>query len=158
MIFVGIRIDALTNLNVMKKVVLIGLLLLSYKTLFGQEIFFSPLLEKTISGNELGAAITYRSKRSFAIGGFYQGSINPNPEELKVQNPFCGAAISMALLKCDRLNFHANTRIGFVNKNFLVVVPGVETEIHLFKTVGLGIGISIRKAFVAANTSIKIKI
>jgi hypothetical protein len=142
----------------MKKVLLIGLLILSYKSLPAQELLFCPLMEKTISENEFGAAITYRSKRLFGIGGFYQGSIDRNSEKLKVQDPFYGAVVSIAMLKCDRLNFHANTRIGFVNKNFLVVVPGVETEIRLFKAVGLGIGISIRRGFVAVNTSIKIKL
>jgi hypothetical protein len=116
------------------------------------------MAEKTIAGYEYGSSLTYRVKPLFAFGGFYQASIGRESERMTVNNPFYGILVSAPLRKCDQMNFYANTRIGLVNQNFMVIVPGIETEIQIFKTISLGIGMSMRKGFLSANTNIKMKL
>lgn len=144
----------------MKKIIFlsVSLIIVIIQTTIGQHLMLTPLVEKTITGYEYGSALTFRTKSQFSFGAFYQGNIAKTPENTQIINPFYGMLLTAPLLKCDRLNFHANTRIGFVNNIFLAVVPGIETEIKVFNALSLGIGMSIRKGFLSANGNIKFKI
>ena len=144
----------------MKKILFlsVSLIFTTMQTSIGQHLILTPLVEKTITGYEYGSAVAFRTKSQFSFGAFYQGNIARTPERTQVVNPFYGLLLTAPLLKCDRINFHANTRVGFVNKTFMVIVPGIETEIKIFNALSFGIGMSVRKGFVSANGNMKVKI
>lgn len=134
------------------------LLVVQVSELSGQSLLVAPIVEKTVTGYEYGSAMMVRSVRGFAWGAFYQGGFERSAEGTAMANPFYGSTVYVPVVKCDRLNLLLNTRVGIVNRKFLVIVPAVETEIKLVDAVSLGIGMSLRRGFLAANTSIKCKL
>src|SRR4051812_40755513 len=115
----------------MRNILIISALLVIVQTSLSQHLQLSPSAEKTIAGYEYGCALTFRTKSQFFFGTFYQTTFKRSSENIQVSNPFYGLVASAPLMKCDRMNFHANTRIGLINKTFLVMIPGIETELKL---------------------------
>ena len=139
----------------MNKVIVTFALMMVAHFASSQQVYIAPSVEKTITGVEYGSGIYYRNRAAFTCGIFYQTGIEPKAETFQRVNPFYGVGASVPLVKCDRMIFNANTRVGFVNKNFLVCVPGLETEIKLFKKISFSVGMSMRRGAVSANTSLK---
>jgi hypothetical protein len=125
--------------------------------LSAQQVVVSPMVEKTINSYQFGASVSMEIPSQWRFGGFYQTSLS-RQEQIKHRENFWGMTISAPLMKADRITFYGNARIGVVNKYFLVVCPAVVTELKIIKRLHLSVGMSIRKGYLSAQTSLNIKI
>lgn len=125
--------------------------------LSAQHVVVSPLVEKTINRYQYGASVSLEIPSQWRFGGFYQTSLS-GQEQIGPSENFWGMTISAPLMKADRMTFYGNARVGIVNKHFLVVCPALATELKLLKRFHLNVGMSIRKGYLSAQTSLNIKI
>lgn len=143
----------------MKKLIMILFNILVFVVVANsQHIKVATLIEKTVAGNQYGAQLVYQSKSKWSLGGFYQESILAQSDGAMSKNPFYGITLNAPIAKTDRLNFYFNTRVGFVNQVFLVVVPGLETELSVSKVVSLSAVMSMRMSYSSSMLKINIKI
>jgi hypothetical protein len=124
--------------------------------LSAQQVVVSPMVEKTINSYQYGASVSMEIPSQWRFGGFYQTSLS-RQEQLGHHEHFWGMTISAPLMKADRITFYSNARIGVVNRYFLVVCPAVVTELKISKRLHLNVGMSIRKGYLSARTSLNIK-
>ena len=125
--------------------------------LSAQHVVVSPMVEKTINCYQYGASVSMEVPSQWRFGGFYQTSLSAQ-EQIRHREHFWGMTISAPLMKADRITFYGNARMGIVNKYFLVVCPAVVTELKILKRFHLTVGMSIRKGYLSAQTSLNIKI
>ena len=113
-------------------VLLFTLIIVSAAT--AQNVHFSAGVEKTATRCLYGAGLTVESKGKWGLGGFYQaGIINNTKESLKVNDAFYGLLFQIPLAKSQKIDFFATARLGIVNENFFVFVPGLETRIKTWR-------------------------
>jgi hypothetical protein len=138
------------------KTILLIFLMLSASIAKSQDLILGMQLETTVAGSQSGVTIMYEAKKGFGIGGFYQRDIQPS-RELKTLNTFYGGQIQAPLVKSERLMLSAVLRGGFVNQ-FVVVVPGLETQINIRKRLGVAIGSSLRMNYPAFSAKAVLKL
>ena len=113
--------------------------------------------EKTVAGLSTGASLNWRFKNAFAIGAFAQ--VGHRAQELGViDNRLYGMTLSVPLAKSQNMTFAFNLRSGVMNKQFVVIIPAVETSINLGKRAALLLGTSIRMRNVAAYAGMQFKL
>ena len=115
-------------------------------------------LEKSVTGMEYGAMALYRTKAQWGFGGFYQTELPKKSEGLKGANTFYGAVLYAPVMKSQKINFYMNIRLGVVNKTFVIITPGLETELIFSKRVSLGLGMGFRKSYPALAARIYTRI
>jgi hypothetical protein len=99
-----------------------------------QNLHLSAGIEKPVTRCLYGGALTYETKGKWGIGGFYQTSISTNPQErMSLKDAFYGVIFQVPLAKSEKISFFATARLGLVNENFFVAVPGLETSIKTWK-------------------------
>jgi hypothetical protein len=125
--------------------------------LSAQHVVVSPMVEKTINCYQYGASVSMEVPSQWRFGGFYQTSLS-RQELVGHREHFWGMTVSAPLMKADRITFYGNARIGIVNKYFMVVCPAVATELKISKRFHINVGMSIRKEYLSAQTSLNIKI
>jgi hypothetical protein len=125
--------------------------------LSAQHVVVSPMVEKTISSYQYGASVSMEIPSQWRFGGFCLASLS-RQEKIKHREHFWGMTISAPLMKSDRITFYSNARVGVVSKYFLVVCPAVVTELEILKRLHLNVGMSIRRGYLSAQTSLNIKI
>lgn len=140
----------------MKRKIVFVALFLTPVLLSAQHLVLSPLVEKTISSYQYGASVSIEVQSQWSFGGFYQASLAQ--DQIRLHEHFWGMTVSAPLVKADRITFYSNARVGIVNTNFVVVCPAVVTELKLLKRFQITVGISIRKGYLSAQTSLNIKI
>jgi hypothetical protein len=141
----------------MKRKVFFMILLLTPVLLSAQQIVVSPMGEKTVNSYQYGVSVSMGFQSQWRFGGFYQTSLS-RQEQFRPRQSFWGVTVSAPLMKADRITFYSNARVGIVNKYFLVVCPAVSTELKISKRFNINVGMSIRKAYLSAQTSLNIKI
>lgn len=122
-----------------------------------QHIVVSSTVEKTINSYQYGTSVSMEVPSQWKFGGFYQTSLSKD-ERITPREQFWGMTLSAPLMRTDRMTFNSNVRIGIVNKYFLLVCPAVFTELKLSKRFYINVGISVRKGYISAQTSLSIKI
>lgn len=125
--------------------------------LSAQHVVVSSTVEKTINSYQYGASLSLEVASQWEFGGFYQTSLSKD-EKIRPREQFWGMTVSAPLMRTDRITFYSNVRVGIVNKYFLVVCPAVFTELKLYKRFYINVGMSVRKGYVSAQTSLSIKI
>jgi hypothetical protein len=125
--------------------------------LSAQHVVVSPMVEKTINTYQYGASVSMEVPSQWRFGGFYQTSLS-RQEQIRPHDHFWGMTVFAPLMKADRITFYGNARVGIVNKYFLVVCPAVATELKILKRFHINVGMSIRKGYLSAQTSLNIKI
>jgi hypothetical protein len=141
----------------MKSKVAFMLLFMMPALLPAQHVVVSPMAEKTINSYQYGSSVSLEISSQWRFGGFYQTSLSAQ-EHIEHREHFWGMTVSAPLMKTDRITFYGNARIGIVNKYFLVVCPAFSTELKILKRLHMGVGMSIRKGYLSAQTSLNIKI
>jgi|GEM_PF-1315733 hypothetical protein len=143
----------------MKKVTIILVeVLFAVGVAYSQQVRIAPFIEKTVAGNQYGTQLLFQTKNKWNFGGFYQTSLQHSSEGIQSANPFFGIAVSAPLVKSEKINFQFNTRCGIVNQLFVVVVPGLETELKVSKTISLSTLMSIRMSYPSALLKFNITI
>ena len=139
-----------------------SILILSISSLgaSAQQLIFQSGVEKTVAGFEYGASISYETKGMWALGSFYQTGISRNNAEgrLEQKSLFYGAIFQAPIAKSDRLAFLFNLRTGFINEKFFVVVPSLETRVHVNKRIGVSVGTALRMGFPSFSAKVFIKL
>jgi hypothetical protein len=123
-----------------------------------QHVLIVPSVEKTVAGNQYGLQLSIENKMQWSFGGFYQASWQPGETGMQFTNPFYGIIVNAPLVKSDRINFYFNTRLGLVNDQFFVVVPGFDTRLKLSSCLSFSIGSSLRMTYPSASARIIISI
>lgn len=141
----------------MKRKILFVALFVTPLLLSAQHMVVSPLVEKTINSYQYGASVSMEVQSQWQFGGFCQTSLSKQ-EITRHREHFWGMIVSAPLMKADRIIFYTNARIGIVNKYFLVVCPAVSTELKITKQFRINVGMSIRKGYLSAQTSLSIRI
>jgi hypothetical protein len=62
------------------------------------------------------------------------------------------------IAKSERLAFLVNLRAGFVNEKFLVIVPSVETRVHISSRIGVTVGTGLRMGYPSLSVKTFIKL
>ena len=126
--------------------------------MYAQHILVSPLGEKTVSGWQYGAALSFSTKSKWSFGGFYQQDMLTKVESGLQPANFYGLTVNAPLAKCDKLNFYFNTRLGLANQYFVVLVPGLETELNLTKRFSVSTLMSVRMSYPSAALKVNIRL
>ena len=114
----------------------------------GQNVQFSAGIEKTATRCLYGAGLTLESKGKWGVGGFYQaGIINNSKESLKVNDAFYGLLVQIPIAKSQKIDVFATARMGMVNENFFVFVPGLETRIKTWRRLSTTFGMGYRVGY-----------
>src|SRR5258708_18701872 len=119
-------------------------------------IMVSAILEKTIVEKQAGGSICWQLPSLWRIGGFYQSTID-NRVEGTENATFWGALLAAPIVKSGKLNFYLTIRSGYANNIFFVTTPGLLTEIKISQWLSLDTGVSIRKGYLSANTSLNFR-
>lgn len=124
----------------------------------GQRLKMSTSIEKTIMGVQLGSVVSYEFANHFSIGGFYQKNLRGTSETDQRKYEFTGGIISVPIAQCTNIMVSGNLRAGLSNKRFVIVTPGVETEISISKLLSVSLGVSIRAAEAAISSRLIIRL
>ncbi|HYG03445.1 MAG TPA: hypothetical protein VD927_13430 [Chryseosolibacter sp.] len=138
--------------------VLVVLLALIVQFANAQSFSIAMNAEKTVSGTQYGPALSFQTKSNWRAGAFYQSVMNVRPERGEIKSEFYGISAAAPLKKCDGFVFYATFRAGLSNNQFLVLVPGIETEIRLTPRASVAFGTSIRMQHVAASGKLMFRI
>ena len=125
--------------------------------LSAQHVAVSSTVEKTINCYQYGISVSMEVPSLWKFGGFYQTSLSKE-EHINSPGHFWGMTVSAPLMKAEKMTFYSNVRLGIVNRYFFVVCPAVSTELKLSKRFYINVGLSARKGYVSALTSLSIKI
>ena len=123
---------------------LIMLLLKSYTK--AQSIVIGPMIEKSIIGNQYGAAIGVKISNAITIGSFYLSRMPANPEGIDTNTLF-GLSLDYQLYHAGKLELSGVVRAGFANEKFFFLIPGIETRVTIAKFLSLGGMMSLRYGF-----------
>ncbi|MEP2512611.1 MAG: hypothetical protein ABJH72_24765 [Reichenbachiella sp.] len=133
---------------------LLSVLLLITHLSVGQQMRISTLAEKTIMGLQVGTEVSYRLKNNMTFGGFYQRNLRGANEINNNVYEYTGGAFSLAIAKCENIMINAVLRGGLSNRRFVIVTPGIDTELKLTKILSVNLGMSIRAAEAAVNAKL----
>ena len=129
----------------MKRIVVdITLLLASTTFLMSQELSIETFVQKSVLGAQKGYGLYYLNSSGWGLGTVFQSSNGVNAETSGTNYPFYGVEARVPIQNCNRLRLQFASKIGFVNKDFLVILPEIQTEYLVTKNLGLGIGAGIR--------------
>jgi len=123
----------------------------------GQQLGISLLGEKTVAGNQCGAQLSLLTKHQWCLGAFYQASWQPTNKEQPITHPFYGVSANAPLIQCDKMNFYFNIRCGVVNKYFVILAPGLETELKISKAFSVSSMMSVRMSYPSAMIRANLK-
>jgi hypothetical protein len=132
------------------------MLTLSCISASAQSLRISLLVEKTVAGLQYGSLVSFQTNSNWGFGGFYQFGMVKNEKVLKTYDPFIGLFCNAPLVRSEKIIFYAHTRVGFVNRHFFVFVPGVETEIKLFRWLSLSAVMSMRMSYPSAGARLNL--
>ena len=134
------------------KLVAFLFLMISSIAAHAQSLYLSPGVEKTVKGALYGCALTYETKSKWGFGAFYQTGLVSNPGEhsLTFKDPFYAVVVQAPLVRTEKLDFLATVRSGIVNEHFFVVVPGLETRIHIWRKFDASFGMGFRMSYPSA--------
>ncbi|MEO9967841.1 MAG: hypothetical protein ABJF11_18760 [Reichenbachiella sp.] len=141
----------------MKRIIiyfLLSILLLITHLSFGQQMRISTTAEKTIMGVQVGTQVSYRLKNNFTFGGFYQRNFRGVNEINNDVYEYAGASISHPIARCENIMISGILRGGLSNRRFVIVTPGIDTELKLTKMLSVSVGMSIRASEAAINAKL----
>ena len=127
-------------------VIFVVALAITHAPVYAQSIIFVGQSELTVSGPQYGLAFGYDFKSQWGGGAFYQSEIKRSHEVI-VPNSLYGAYLQIPLVKTDRIVFFARLRSGLSNEKFLVVLPGLETRVKMFRRTGCAFEMSMRMGY-----------
>jgi hypothetical protein len=113
-----------------------------------QTLQLSIGVEKTAPKCLYGGGLTFETKKKWGLGVFYQAAIlNEAKESLKFNDAFYGLVVQAPIAKSQKIDFFATARLGLVNEDFFVVVPGLETRIKTWRKLSTTFGMGYRVGY-----------
>lgn len=99
-----------------------------------QTVLASVGVEKTVKRALYGGALMFEHRNKVAIGAAYQAGIsNESSDGKKLSDVFYGIAFQAPIAKSNTIDFFGTVRLGFVNEDFFVALPGLETRIKTWR-------------------------
>ena len=99
-----------------------------------QTVLASVGVEKTAKRALYGGTLMFEHRSKVAIGAAYQACIsNESYDGKKLSDIFYGVAFQAPIAKSNKIDFFGTVRLGFVNENFFVALPGLETRIKTWR-------------------------
>ncbi len=141
----------------MKKLLILSILLIgatfssSAQTLSGQ-----AYLQNTVMGLQKGFGLRIQTNKGLGIGLVHQSNLKSTKEGLDEKYPFYGIETMIPLTKCGNMRFFFTPKAGFVNEDFFVLIPEVETEIKITERFSAAITAGIRAR--ESSTGVKLLI
>ena len=118
----------------MKRFLLIAVLGLSCTLAKAQTLNVSAGIEKTAVRCLYGGELTFETKRRWGVGLFYQTAFLRETKEARdSDDTFYGLLCQVPLAKTEKIDFFATARLGMVNGDYFVAVPGLETRIRTWR-------------------------
>jgi len=138
----------------MKRLQFCFLLALASLSLKAQNISFEVYAQESRIGLQRGYGVFLANSKGMAIGPVFQSTDGISTETNLTNYPFIGAEARFPIETCGKLRILFATKAGFLNRDFFVVLPEVQTEYLITNTlgVGLGAGIRVREAAISFKT------
>ena len=121
----------------------------SAQTLSGQAYF-----QNTVMGLQKGYGLRVQTNKGLGIGLVHQSNLKSTMEGADEKYPFYGIETVIPLTKCGNMRFFLTPKAGFVNEDFFVLIPEVETEIRITNRFSAAITAGIRAR--ESSTGIKV--
>lgn len=134
------------------------LFVLGIRTAKSQSLSASVIAEENVMGFQSGAEVTLESKNQFGIGVFHQSSEIASFESKGNNYPFSGITMQAPLTKCGPIRLLGRVKAGWVNNQFLIVVPQLETQLILTKFLNLGLNMGYRAGYAAIGSRLTLSI
>ncbi len=137
------------ELSIFKMRLFVTIILIGFITVAkSQTLHLSMGLEKTAPRCLYGGGLTFETKGKWGLGAFYQtGILNQGKESGELNDAFYGVLFQIPLAKSQKIDFFATARLGMVNENFFVVVPGLETRIKTWRKLSTTFGMGYRVGY-----------
>ncbi|WP_424963646.1 hypothetical protein [Ekhidna sp.] len=129
----------------MKKLLIIFVLLVGASfSGFAQTLTGQTYLQNTVMGLQKGFGLRIQTNKGLGVGLVHQSNLRSTKEGLNEKYPFYGIETVVPLTKCGNMRFFLTPKAGFVNEDFFVLIPEVETEIKITDTFSAAITAGIR--------------
>lgn len=130
-------------------------------SLQAQGVNFAIGSEKSVGGIHHISALNVESKGKWGVGVFYQAKVDWNYSEEDsnlFRDPYYGITLQAPLAKCEKMSFFVTLRGGLVNKDFVLVVPSLETRIKLFSRFDAVFGMGYRYNYPTASIKVLVNL
>lgn len=118
----------------MRRLLLAIIFGISFTLANGQSLYLTAGIEKTAVRSLYGGELTFETKSKWGLGLFYQTAFLQQSKESRDSNDtFYGVLCKVPLAKTQKIDFFATARLGMVNENYFVAVPGLETRIKTWR-------------------------
>ena len=141
----------------MKTTLILSYLFICTASVMGQAILIGVQTEITVAGYQYGGSMLHETARKWGYGVFYQTSLSKSYEEANKKLLY-GIQLQAPLAKSERIKFFATLKGGLANKQFVVVIPGLETHISIRNRLGFAFGMSMRMSYPAISSKVIIKL
>lgn len=131
----------------MKTLITLALLIFTTLALQAQSLRLAAGVEKTVAGSQYSSTLLFQIKSKWGLGAFYQTGLQKLPEGIVKKDPFYGGVLFAPLTRTEKITFYATLRCGVVNEKFLVVIPGLETQVRIFNRVEASFGMGYRMGY-----------
>ncbi|MBL0745823.1 hypothetical protein [Chryseolinea lacunae] len=125
---------------------------------FSQHVVAGPVGESTIAGVQVGASVSYLSKREFSLGVFFVKSASRSDAWSTPHVVFYGVHTAVPLMRTSKIVFSGTFRAGLSNQQFVVVVPGAETRLMTNRRVQLVSSVAWRYGHAALGAALLLKL
>jgi hypothetical protein len=128
---------------------------ISFTLANGQSLYFSAGIEKTAVRSLYGGELTYETKGKWGLGLFYQTAFLQQSKETSDSNDtFYGVLCQVPLAKTQKIDFFATARLGMIDENYFVAVPGLETRIKTWRKLSTVFSMGYRVGYPAIGMKI----
>lgn len=139
------------------KLTLILLILIPAINGQAQSFTVSAGLEKTVANTESQLMLGYQTKKQWVMGTFYQHNFSQFTNEGSTGHySWYGVFVGLPLAKSEKLSFHALLRTGLMERQFVVIVPSLETNIKVSNRLAVCVASSLRKGHPAFSIKTQI--
>ena len=140
------------------RTLLIFFALVSFGFSFGQGLSVEAFVQQSQIGLQKGYGVHLVNEQGWGLGTILQSTDGtPNEKDNDSNYLFWGLETRIPIHNCGRLRLALTPMAGFVNKNFFVALPEIQTEYQLTRMVALGIGAGIRVNEAAISFKISIQ-
>ncbi len=134
----------------MKNLIIIFLIFLSFNSK-AQNFESGTGLESSRVGYKYMVQMGIRLGNKWQLSAYYKSDLNKN-------FPEAGILTQFRILKIKSIAFNVQLTSGIVNKQFIVVYPGANIEMFLFRNLGISPGANLRHKKISYNVKVIFRI
>ena len=120
-----------------------------------QRINVQGKIEQTAKGAGYESGLGFEFRSRFVAGVFYQTKSWREVDHLaEKSDTYYGCYAHIPIVRDKRLMLGAVIRGGFINKNFFVITPALETRVDVSSRFGIITGLSYRQGYPAGTLAL----